>query len=110
MARLTELSLKSRVTVFFLMAAVIFAGLTAYRTLPRESYPDIEIPLIIVYTIYPGAAPADVEKQVTDQLERELKGLEGIKDPLKAQKTLKELGLEKFVHVETQPKVTVTFK
>ncbi|MGB5341192.1 MAG: efflux RND transporter permease subunit, partial [Thermoanaerobaculia bacterium] len=78
--RLTELSLRSRVTVFFLMAAVIFAGLTAYRTLPRESYPDIEIPLIIVYTIYPGAAPADVEKQVTDQLERELKGLEGIKE------------------------------
>ncbi|MGB5399664.1 MAG: efflux RND transporter permease subunit, partial [Thermoanaerobaculia bacterium] len=78
--RLTELSLRSRVTVFFLMAAVIFAGLTAYRTLPSESYPDIEIPLIIVYTIYPGAAPADVEKQVTDQLERELKGLEGIKE------------------------------
>ena len=73
--RLTELSLNSRVTVFFLMVAVVFAGLTAYRTLPRESYPDIEIPLIIVYTIYPGAAPADVEKQVTDQLERELKGL-----------------------------------
>jgi len=78
--RLTDLSLKNRVTVFFLMAAVIFAGLTAYRTLPRESFPDIEIPVIIVYTLYPGAAPADVEKQVTDQLERELKGLEGIKE------------------------------
>jgi CzcA family heavy metal efflux pump len=80
MARLTEISLAHRVTVFFLAVAVAFAGLTAYRNLPRESFPDIEIPVIIVYTIYPGAAPADVEEQVTDRLERELTGLDGLKE------------------------------
>ena len=31
-------------------------------------------------TVYPGAAPADVEKQVTDPIERELKGLDGLKE------------------------------
>ncbi len=80
MARLTEISLAHRVTVFFLAVAVAFAGLNAYRNLPRESFPDIEIPVIIVYTIYPGAAPADVEEQVTDRLERELTGLDGLKE------------------------------
>jgi CzcA family heavy metal efflux pump len=78
--RLTDLSLHHRVTVFFLMAAAVFAGFNAYRTVPRESFPDIEIPLIIVYTVYPGASPGDVEEQVTDTLERELKGLEGLKE------------------------------
>jgi CzcA family heavy metal efflux pump len=78
--RLTDTSLTNRVTVFFLAAAAVLAGMNAYRTIPRESFPDIEIPLIIVYTIYPGAAPADVEEQVTFQLEQELRGLEGIKE------------------------------
>jgi CzcA family heavy metal efflux pump len=78
--RLTDRSLANRVTVFFLAAAAIFAGVNAYNTIPRESFPDIEIPLIIVYTIYPGASPADVEEQVTYQLEQELRGLEGIKE------------------------------
>ncbi|MGB5889337.1 MAG: efflux RND transporter permease subunit, partial [Thermoanaerobaculia bacterium] len=80
MARLTEISLAHRVTVFFMAVAVAFAGLSAYSSLPRESFPDIEIPVIIVYTIYPGAAPADVEEQVTDRLERELTGLDGLKE------------------------------
>lgn len=77
--RLTEVAIGNRVTVFFLVVAAIFAGFRAYQTLPRESFPDIEIPFIIVSTVYPGAAPADVEKQVTDPVERELKGLDGLK-------------------------------
>ncbi len=78
--RLTEVSLANRVTVFFLVVAAIFAGFRAWQTVPREAFPDIEIPFIIVSTIYPGAAPADVEEQVTDPLERELKGLKGLKE------------------------------
>jgi len=78
--RLTKVSLGNRVTVFFLVVAAIFAGFRAWRTVPREAFPDIEIPFIIVSTIYPGAAPADVEEQVTDLLERELKGLDGMKE------------------------------
>jgi CzcA family heavy metal efflux pump len=78
--RLTEHAVSNRVTVFFIVVAAIFAGYNAYRTLPRESFPDIEIPFVIVSTIYPGAAPADVEKQVTDPIERELKGLDGLKE------------------------------
>lgn len=78
--RLTEVSLGNRVTVFFLVVAAIFAGFRAWQTVPREAFPDIEIPFIIVSTLYPGAAPADVEEQVTDPLERELKGLKGLKE------------------------------
>ncbi len=77
--RLGELAVKNRATVFFALFAIIVAGTSAYVSLPRESFPDIEIPNILVYTLWPGASPADVESQLTDELERELQGLEGIK-------------------------------
>ncbi|GMU65537.1 MAG: multidrug transporter AcrB [Acidobacteriota bacterium] len=77
--RLGEYSVRNRATVFFALGAIALAGLSAYRTLPRESFPDISIPNILVYTLWPGASPTDVETQITDELERELQGLEGIK-------------------------------
>ena len=78
--RLTDLSLTHRATIFFLTAFLIIAGTSAYVTLPRESSPDISIPLIIVYTLWPGASPADVESQVTRIVEREVKGVDGLKE------------------------------
>ncbi len=78
--RLGEFSVKNRASVFFGLIAIAIAGASAYSTLPRESFPDISIPNILVYTLWPGATPADVEKQLTDELERELQGLEGIKE------------------------------
>lgn len=77
--RLGELAAKKRATIFFGIVAIAVAGLSAYRSLPRESFPDISIPNILVYTMWPGASPQDVESQVTDELERELQGLEGLK-------------------------------
>jgi CzcA family heavy metal efflux pump len=78
--KITEVALRSRATVFFLVIAALVAGTYAYRTLPREASPDISIPVIIVYTLYPGAAPADIESQITRPVERELKGIEGLKN------------------------------
>lgn len=80
MSRLTDVSLKHRATVLFLMVIVVIAGMSAYSTLPRESAPDIQIPMIIVYTLYLGAAPADVETIITEPVERELQGLENMKE------------------------------
>ena len=77
--RLGEFAVRNRATVFFALFAIVVAGGSAYNTLPRESFPDIEIPNILVYTLWPGASPTDVESQITDELERELQGLEGIK-------------------------------
>ncbi|HLF56611.1 MAG TPA: efflux RND transporter permease subunit, partial [Thermoanaerobaculia bacterium] len=78
--RLGELAVRNRASVFFGLAAVAILGLSAYRSLPRESFPDISIPNILVYTLWPGASPADVETQITDELERELQGLEDVEE------------------------------
>ena len=46
MSRITQVSLANRVTVFFLFVATVLAGISAYINLPRESFPDVEIPLV----------------------------------------------------------------
>lgn len=75
---LVDAALRHRSTVLFLMLATLLLGLGAYRTLPREKYPDIDVPVILVYVPYPGAAPSEVESQITNPLERELTGLSGL--------------------------------
>ncbi|MEM6795387.1 MAG: efflux RND transporter permease subunit [Acidobacteriota bacterium] len=71
-------ALGSRATVFFVAAASALLGLLAYGSLPRENNPDIQVPLIYIQVAYPGAAPLEVEKQITVPVERELAGLQGL--------------------------------
>ncbi|MEM8933994.1 MAG: efflux RND transporter permease subunit, partial [Acidobacteriota bacterium] len=73
-----DAALGKRVTVLFLTGALVLLGLQAYDSLPREKYPDIQVPVIFVTTPYPGAAPLEVEQQITNLLERELVGLDAL--------------------------------
>ena len=52
-------------TVFVVALAVLIFGMISYVTLPRESSPDITIPIVLVTTPYIGVSPQDVEKLVT---------------------------------------------
>jgi multidrug efflux pump subunit AcrB len=64
--------------VVILMIILITAwGLYAFFKLPRESNPEVKIPIAVVATSYPGASPADIEELVTKKLET---GISGIKD------------------------------
>jgi multidrug efflux pump len=47
--------------------------------MPRENFPDVKIPVVIVTSIMVGANPTDVEISVTLPLESELEGIEGLK-------------------------------
>ncbi len=66
--------------VVVLLIAVITAwGLYSFFSLPRESNPEVKIPIGIVSTVYPGASPSDVEEFVTKKVESKLSGLKGLK-------------------------------
>lgn len=64
--------------VFFGYVVVIGVGLMAWLTLPREQMPSINIPVILVSTILPGASPQDVEQLLTVPLEDKIRGVNGI--------------------------------
>jgi len=57
-----------------LVAGVVLGGI-AYTTMPVDLYPDVEFPIVVVTTIYPGASPDEVERQVTSVVEEDLSGI-----------------------------------
>ena len=68
-----------RIPVFFVTLLIIFAGLSAYNSLPRESMPEVKIPYISVYAGYAGVSAKDMENLVTSKIEQELDGMDGLK-------------------------------
>ena len=78
--KLTTLSLKNRNTVFLLAFVILLFGGISYKNLPKELFPDIVIPTIMVQTTYPGNAPIDIENLITRPLEKEIDGINGIKE------------------------------
>jgi HAE1 family hydrophobic/amphiphilic exporter-1 len=58
--------------LFLALFTLIIAGVYSFNTLPRELNPEIEIPIITVTTVLPGANPLDVEELITNKLEKEI--------------------------------------
>ncbi len=78
--KITDLSIKYRTSVIVLTVILTIGGLLAYVTIPKESSPSIEIPIIVVTTIYPGASPSDIESLLTQPIEEEVQSVNGIKE------------------------------
>lgn len=80
MTGLTKLALKRPVSVVILVLALLIFGSSTIFSTPLELMPDIEMPMLIIYTIYPGASPQDVENQVTSHIEDASATLSGVKN------------------------------
>lgn len=59
---------------------ILITGIVAWSTIPKESEPDIAIPIIYITTTYEGISPEDAERLLVRPLEKELQGIEGIKE------------------------------
>ena len=77
--KLTTLALKNKNTIFLLAFVILIFGGISYRILPKELFPDIVIPTIMVQTTYPGNAPIDIENLITRPIEKEIESINGIK-------------------------------
>lgn len=75
----TSWSIDNRATIYLLTVIITLAGIISYRSIPKEQFPDIVIPTIYVQTIYPGAAPKDIETLVTKPIEKQIKSISGVK-------------------------------
>lgn len=73
------MALKNKTTVYIFTALLVFFGIFSYNQMPRESFPEIVVPYIFVQTIYPGNSPVDIENLITRPIEKELKGMDGVK-------------------------------
>jgi multidrug efflux pump subunit AcrB len=76
----TSFAVDHRTSMVVLLAIIAVMGLFSYRTTPKESFPEIEVPMIAVNTQYPGVAPADMESLITRPLEDELSTISDVKE------------------------------
>lgn len=76
--KLSTWSIKNNKTVYLIITIIVLAGFSAYVSMPRESFPEIEIPTIYVGTVYPGSSAKVVEDKITRLLEKEINSIKGI--------------------------------
>ena len=76
---IAEFSVKNPVLVNLLMLAILVVGIMSAARLPLELFPSIQIELVSVTTVYPGASAEDVEKLITIPIEDEINDISGIK-------------------------------
>ena len=67
-------------TTMSLMLVLIAAGFYSYLSLPRESDPDIPIPVIYVSIPYPGISPEDSDRLLVAPMETRLRSVEGLEE------------------------------
>ena len=76
----SSLSIKNPIPAIMLFALLSLAGLLAYRTSVVQDFPDIELPIVTVTALLPGAAPAQLETEVARKIEDSIATLQGIKN------------------------------
>ncbi len=79
---LSSLSVGNRTTVVVITVFIFLAGLVAYNTMSKESFPEVVIPEIYIGTAYPGNSPLDIEKLITRPVEKEVKSISGVDEIL----------------------------
>ena len=72
-------AIDNKTAIYVLTVMLLVIGYFSYVSLPKENFPEIKISKIFVTTIYPGTSPANMENLVTKQLEKEIKGVQGLK-------------------------------
>lgn len=71
-------AIHNHMTVYVIMAIILSGGLFCYYTMPREAFPEIIETKIYVSTVNPGNAAEDVEKFITEPLEKEFNQISGV--------------------------------
>lgn len=77
---LAEVCVKRPVFAVMLILALVVAGATAYPQLGVDRYPSMDLPTMYVRTAYPGAAPEEVESEVSQILEDAVATVSGIEE------------------------------
>jgi multidrug efflux pump subunit AcrB len=76
---LSNRAIDNKTTVYIFTILITIFGIMQYLTTPKEKFPEITFPYFMITTIHPGTSPVDVENLITRPIEKELKGINGIK-------------------------------
>ncbi|MCE2781754.1 efflux RND transporter permease subunit [Limnohabitans sp.] len=74
----TRVSLQNPVFATMVMLAIVVMGLFSYQRLKVDQFPNIDFPVVVISTEYPGAAPEIVESEVSKKMEEGVNSIAGI--------------------------------
>ncbi len=74
----TRVSLKNPVFATMLMLGLVVLGLFAFQRLKVDQFPNIDFPVVVINTEYPGASPEIVESEVSKKIEEAVNSIAGI--------------------------------
>ncbi|MDP3521068.1 MAG: efflux RND transporter permease subunit, partial [Hydrogenophaga sp.] len=74
----TQVSLRNPVFATMVMLAFVVLGAFSYQRLQVDQFPNIDFPVVVVTTTYPGASPEIVESEVTKKVEESVNAIAGI--------------------------------
>jgi HAE1 family hydrophobic/amphiphilic exporter-1 len=77
---IANISIRQPVLITMLMLALVVVGALGYSRMPVDLMPDISIPYVFVTTIYPGASPSEVQREISERLEQALGSVNGVKN------------------------------
>ncbi len=76
---LSDLAVRKPVAISALIIGLMLLGLNAWRQMPLEAMPAMDIPYITVVTVYPGASPEEIEVDIARRIEDAVGSLDGLK-------------------------------
>src|SRR6187200_587777 len=77
---LARVCVQKPVLASVLMLVILVLGTVGYRGLGVDQFPNVDIPVVVVTTQLPGAAPDEVETDVTDKIEGAVNQISGVDD------------------------------
>jgi multidrug efflux pump len=72
-------AINNKTSIYIMTIIITLAGLMSYNSLPKEQFPEVVFPQILVNTIYAGTSPKDMENLVTKHIEKQVKSINGVK-------------------------------
>ncbi|HKJ05987.1 MAG TPA: efflux RND transporter permease subunit [Flavobacteriaceae bacterium] len=75
-------AIENKTTIYVIVAIFLFVGLSAYYSMPRETFPEIKETKIYISSVYPGNTAEDIERLITDAIEEEVKNVSNVVEVL----------------------------
>ena len=72
---LSTLSVNNRKTVFLIAIIIVFGGFLAYNSMPKENFPELQIPEIYIGIAKPGSSPEYMSEKIGRTIEKEVAGI-----------------------------------
>jgi multidrug efflux pump subunit AcrB len=77
---LSSFAVDNSTSIFLITVMILLFGIQGYNGMPKEQFPDVDLPTVYINTPYFGNSAEDIENLITRPIEKELQSINGLKD------------------------------